>query len=115
MFYRSTNRKKGGKDHRYFSMVENRHLPGDKTVQRTGLCLGEINDQQQAAWLKTLEVFEEEDRRYTTTSLFPDDWELPADALESVQVRFGRAGVAAAADFRQPLAGVRAVASIGAG
>jgi hypothetical protein len=48
MFLRSTNRRKDGKDHRYFSVVENRRLPGGKTVQRTVLYLGEINDQQQA-------------------------------------------------------------------
>jgi transposase len=87
MFLRRTNRKKDGKDHRYFSIVENRRLPGDRTVQRTVLYLGEINDQQQAAWRKTLEVFDEEEQRYTTMSLFPDDREIPADALDSVQVR----------------------------
>ena len=42
MFLRGTNRKKDGKDHRYFSIVENRRLPGDKSVQRTVLYLGEI-------------------------------------------------------------------------
>jgi len=57
MFLRSTPRKKDGKIHRYFSVVENRRLPGAKTVQRTVLYLGEINDQQQTAWRKTLEVF----------------------------------------------------------
>ena len=87
MFLRSTNRKKDGKDHRYFSVVENRRLPGGKTVQRTVLYLGEINDQQQAAWRKTLEVFDEDEQRYTTMSLFPDDREVPADALDSVQVK----------------------------
>ncbi len=87
MFLRSTNRRKDGKDHRYFSIVENRRLPGGKTVQRTVLYLGEINDQQQAAWRKTLEVFDEAEQRYTTMSLFPDDRELPGDALDSVQVR----------------------------
>src|SRR5438445_1111822 len=87
MFLRSTNRKKYGKDHRYFSIVENRRLHGNKTVQRMVLYLGEINDQQQASWRKTLDVFDEEECRYTTMSLFPDDRELPADALDSVQVR----------------------------
>src|SRR5277367_1823286 len=86
MFLRSTNRKKDGKDHRYFSIVENRRLPGDKTVQRTVLYLGEINDQQQAAWRKTLDVFDESEQCYTSMSLFPDDREIPADALDSVQV-----------------------------
>jgi hypothetical protein len=46
MFLRSCNRKKDGKDHRYFSIVENRRLDSG----RTALYLGEINDQQQAAW-----------------------------------------------------------------
>lgn len=87
MFLRSTNRNKDGKDHRYFSIVENRRLPGDKTVQRTVLYLGEINDQQQAAWRKTLDVFDEDQQCYTTMSLFPDDREIPADVLDSVQVK----------------------------
>ena len=87
MFLRSTNRRKDGKDHRYFSVVENHRLPGGKTVQRTVLYLGEINDQQQAAWRKTLEVFLEDEQCFATMSLFPDDRELPVDALDSVQVK----------------------------
>jgi transposase len=87
MFLRSTNRKKDGKDHRYFSIVENRRVPGGKTVQRTVLYLGEINDQQQAAWRKTLQVFDEQEQRYRTLSLFPEDRELPAEAVDSVQVK----------------------------
>ena len=87
MFLRSTNRRKDGKDHRYFSIVENRRLPGGKTAQRIVLYLGEINDQQQAAWRKTLEVFDEAEQRFTSLSLFPDDREVPADAVASVQVR----------------------------
>ena len=87
MFLRSTNRKKDGKDHRYFSIVENRRLLGGKTTQRTVLYLGEINDQQQTAWRKTLEVFDENQQRYATVSLFPDDQPIPADAVDSLQVR----------------------------
>ena len=87
MFLRSTNRKKDGKDHRYFSIVENRRVPGGKAVQRTVLYLGEINDQQQGAWQKTLQVFDEDAQRYTTLSLFPEDREIPTPALDSVQVR----------------------------
>jgi transposase len=87
MFLRSTNRKKDGKSHRYFSVVENRRLPGNRTVQRTVLYLGEINDQQQAEWRKTLDVFDEKEQRYATMSLFPDDREIPADAVDSLQVR----------------------------
>jgi transposase len=87
MFLRSTNRKKDGKDHRYFSIVENRRLSGGKTVQRTVLYLGEINDQQQAAWRKTLDVFDEDAQCNSTMSLFPHDREIPADVLDAVQVK----------------------------
>ena len=80
VFLRSTNRKKDGKDHRYFSIVENRRVPSGQTVQRTVLYLGEINDQQQAAWRKTLQVFDEQEQRSTTISLFPDDRETFASA-----------------------------------
>src|SRR5271165_5825236 len=87
MFLRSTNRRKDGKDHRYFSIVENRRLPGGKTLQRTVLYLGEINDHQQAAWRKTLDVFDEDEQCNSTMSLFPHDREIPADALDGVQVK----------------------------
>src|ERR1700752_2360649 len=87
MFLRSTNRKKDGKDHRYFSVVENRRVPGGGAGQRTVLYLGKINDQQQAAWRKTLEVFDEAEQRYTSLSLFPEDREIPADAVDSMAVK----------------------------
>lgn len=115
MFLRSTNRHKDGKDHRYFSVVENRRLPGGKTAQRTVPYLGEINDQQQAAWRKTLDVFDEAEQRYTSLSLFPDDRELPADAVGSLQVRLSGLGVEASAHVRQLLAGLRTLAAIGTG
>src|SRR5262249_26454425 len=86
MFLRSTNRKKDGKDHRYFSIVENRRLPGGKTAQRTVLYLGETKDQQRGGGRKTLELLDGGEQRFPTMSLFPDDGELPADAVDSVQV-----------------------------
>ncbi len=87
MFLRATNRKKDGKDHRYFSLVENQRISTNKTVQRTVLYLGEINDQQQASWRRTLSVFDEDKQSYTKLSLFPDDRSLPEDAVDSIQVR----------------------------
>ena len=86
MFLRSTNRKKDGKSHRYYSVVENQRVSGDKTVQRTVLYLGEINDSQQTAWRRTLEVFDEEQQQTRNLSLFPDDREVPAETLDSLQV-----------------------------
>jgi transposase len=62
-------------------------LQSGKVVQRRVLYLGEINDSQQAAWRRTLEVFEEGQQGPTTLSLFPDDRPLPTDAVDSVQVK----------------------------
>ena len=87
MFLRSTNRKKDGKDHRYFSVVENQRVSGYKTVQRTVLYLGEINNSQQAAWRTTLDVFDEDKQESHSLSLFPDDRVIPAAAVDGLQVR----------------------------
>ncbi len=87
MFLRSKRRFKDGKQHRYFSVVENRRLRSGRVVQRQVLFLGEINDSQQAAWRTSLEVFDEAEQRARTLSLFPEDRALPADALDSVQVK----------------------------
>ena len=87
MFLRSNTRKKDGKQHRYFTVVENRRVRSGRVVQRQVLYLGEINDSQQAAWRKTLEVFDEQQQRFTALSLFPEDRAVPADALDSVQVK----------------------------
>jgi transposase len=84
---RSTNRKKDGKNHRYFSIVENQRISADKTIQRTVLYLGEINDQQQASWRKSLAVFDEDKQQFTELSLFPEDRPLPEDAVDSIQVK----------------------------
>ena len=87
MFLRSKKRRKDGKTHRYFSVVENRRVRSGRVVQRQVLFLGEINDSQQAAWRQTLEVFDEAEQGAATLSLFPEDRELPTDALDGVQVK----------------------------
>jgi len=87
MFLRCHRRTKDGKEHRYYSVEESRRLQSGKVVQRRVLYLGEINDSQQAAWRKTLEVFDEEQQRATTLSLFPEDRPVPVDALDTIQVK----------------------------
>jgi hypothetical protein len=89
MFLRSTKRKKDGKEHRYFSIVENRRLATGGTAQRTVLYLGEINDKQEEAWQKSLSVFDEGRAQYTTLSLFPDDRPIPTGVSNGIQVRLG--------------------------
>jgi len=73
MFLRSTTRKKDGKKHRYFSIVENKRVGRANVVQRQVLYLGEINDSQELAWRKSIEIFDEGSSRPRPLSLFPED------------------------------------------
>jgi hypothetical protein len=59
MFLRHTKRKKDGKEHRYWSIVENRRVGGGRVVQRPLLYLGEINDSQELAWRKSIAILED--------------------------------------------------------
>ena len=87
MYLKVCKRRKNGKEHRYFSVVESRRVPGGKVLQRQVLYLGEINDSQQAAWRKTLSVFDEGGQALVPMSLYPDDRPLPPDAANAIQVR----------------------------
>lgn len=73
MFLRSTIRRKDGKEHRYWSVVEARRVAGGRVVQRPLLYLGEINSSQELAWRKSIEVLEEGSVRPRTLALFPED------------------------------------------
>jgi transposase len=87
MYLRANTRKKNGKQHRYFSIVEKRRLARGGSAQRQVLYLGEINDTQKAAWQKTLEVFDERGKCSETMSLFPEDRPVPPDALNAIQIK----------------------------
>ncbi|HWN10388.1 MAG TPA: IS1634 family transposase, partial [Pyrinomonadaceae bacterium] len=73
MFLRCSARKKDGKEHRYFSIVENKRVTDGRVVQRHVLYLGEINSSQELAWRKSIEVFEDGQERASTLALFPAD------------------------------------------
>jgi hypothetical protein len=78
MFLRSTTRKKDGKEHRYFSVVENVRTPGRAhPFQRTLLYLGELSAAQQADWAKAIGVFDVQAEQAQAMSLFPDDRAAP--------------------------------------
>jgi hypothetical protein len=86
MFLRVNQRKKNGKLHRYWSVVESRRLAGGNPAQRQVLYLGEINDSQEAAWRKTIEVFDEEKSQSCQVSLFPCDRAVPPDEVNALSL-----------------------------
>jgi hypothetical protein len=88
MFLRFNRRYKDGKEHRYWSIVENRRCASGKVVQRQVLYLGEINDSQHEAWCRLIETFDADAGRHRQLALFPADRELPDHAQgHGVQVR----------------------------
>lgn len=87
MFLRCTNRKKDGKEHRYWNVVENRRVTGGRVVQRQVLYLGEINGSQREAWRKTIEVFEDGAATARTMALFPEDRPVEIDDEQVVRIR----------------------------
>ena len=86
MFLRAKKRIKDGKEHSYWSVVENRRVSGGKTIQRQVLYLGELGGGQQVQWSRALEAFDEDAGRMRQIALFPEDRAVP-DAGEAVQVR----------------------------
>jgi hypothetical protein len=88
MFLRAKTRRKDGKEHRYWSIVENRRTGQGRVVQRQVLYLGEINDSQRAGWCKALEVLGDGGASPRQIAIFPHDREPPAALdCEVVQVR----------------------------
>jgi hypothetical protein len=86
MFLRAKTRKKDGKVHRYWSVVESRRTAEDRVLQRQVLYLGEINDSQKAAWTRAIAVVAEAGEA-RQMAIFPDDRPAPELACEVVQIR----------------------------
>jgi transposase len=86
MFLRAKTRKKDGKVHRYWSVVESRRTADDRVLQRQVLYLGEINDSQKAAWTRAIEIFAD-DGQAAQVAIFPDDRAAPELDCEVVQIR----------------------------
>jgi transposase len=87
MYLKCNRRIKDGKEHRYWSIMENRRCVGGRVVQRPVLYLGEINDSQRAAWIRSIEVFDEDHGAQKKLALFSADRELTAAAADAVGVR----------------------------
>jgi hypothetical protein len=86
MFLRATKRKKDGKEHRYWSVVENFRSASGSVYQKTLLYLGELNDWQHAAWTRALEVFDADSGQTQTRSLFPADRTPPPSAVPALSL-----------------------------
>jgi transposase len=88
MYLKCHRRFKDGKEHRYWSIAEKRRLARGRVADRHVLYLGEINDSQREAWLKSIEAFDEGRQEQRHLALFPADRDIPEHAVEfGVRVR----------------------------
>ena len=66
-------------------------MAGGGMVQRQVLYLGELNDNQRAGWVRTIEAFSGKKHKAKQLALFPDDRkELPIMACETVQIQLDK-------------------------
>ena len=101
MFLRCTERKKDGKVHYYYRVVEYRRVAHDKVTQRTVLYLGEINQLQETAWQDLLDRFDSECQGHTVkprqqpllgpAPLRPDEVDAIGVQLSRMELRRPRA------------------------
>ncbi len=87
MFLKCRERRKDGKVHRSWSIVESQRCADNKVVHRQVLYLGEINDSQRAAWQRSLAVIDERDGRSRQMALFPADRTPALSEVDALQVR----------------------------
>jgi len=88
MFLRPNHRSKDGKEHIYWSLVESVRTP-DGPRQRTLCHLGELNGADQARWLRTVEVFNEQGEAQQL-KLLPAHVEPPGDDPQAARVLISR-------------------------
>lgn len=83
MFLRCKRRYKDGKEHQYWSIVENKRVAGGRTIQRHVLHLGELNTTQEESWRRSVDLFFEEEAKPQQAMIFPED-DLPEQKAEDI-------------------------------
>ena len=91
MILRATKRKKDGKIHYYWSVVDNVRV-GRRVFQRRALYLGELNDSQHAEWQRAIEAIDE-NGRITQLKLFPEERAPASDDGSIVRIQMNRLSV----------------------
>lgn len=90
MFLRSYRRKKNGKLHRYYSVVENRRVANGHVIQKTVLYLGEITGDQEKAWRKTLKVFDADQNKPVYKRLFATEETVCPEDIDTIGVHLSQ-------------------------
>ncbi len=79
-------RRKDGKEHRTWSIVESRRVAG-RVVHHHVLYLGEVSDRQKASWEKAVSVVDESSGAVRQMELLPEDRQISESEVDAVRVR----------------------------
>ena len=90
MFLRCHKRRKNGKPHEYYSIVENRRIAKGRVAQKTVLYLGEITSDQEKSWRKTLEIFDADQNKPIYKSLFATEDSSVCEDIDVIPVRLSQ-------------------------
>ena len=86
MFLKCSTRRKDGKIHRSWSIVESRRV-GRRVVQKHVLYLGEVNDRQRASWERAVSVIDETSGKCRQLTLIPADRAISAAEVDALPIR----------------------------
>jgi transposase len=86
MFLKCSKRRKDGKIHQSWSVVESRRI-GRRVVQKHVLYLGEVNDEQRAAWERAVNVIDEASGESRQMSLIPEERVVTEREVDALRVR----------------------------
>lgn len=86
MYLKCRIRRKDGKEHRTWSIVESRRVAG-RVVHHHILYLGEVNDRQKASWEKAVSVVDESSGTVRQLELLPEDRVITPSEVDAVRVR----------------------------
>jgi transposase len=86
VYLKCSTRRKDGKVHRSWSVVESRRA-GKRVVQKHVLYLGEVSDQQRATWERAVSVVDEASGEVRQMEFLPEDRAISEGEVEALQVR----------------------------
>ena len=90
MYLKTHTRKKNGKYHEYYSIVEKRKISGGRYVQKRVLHLGEISDSQKKAWQKSMQILNEENKPVYKSLFAVDEATQTYHDVDTIPVRLSK-------------------------
>ena len=90
MYLKTHTRKKNGKYHAYYSIVEKRKVSGGRYVQKRALHLGEISDSRKKAWQKSIQILNEENKPVYKSLFAVDEATQTCHDVDTIPIKLSK-------------------------